>query len=176
MSTAVEHMAATLLRLAGAERDAGNELRAEIFEAAADLTGATCSACGAPLIGGVADAEPPGPPVDGREVDRAPERPHLWLDGPDGDGHRDCVCPIGYHHWAPPETDGRSAVPPTADLPSPHAEPHECCPDCGDDPNDHTLHAPTCRRIGAGGLLQDGPPWKPWPETDGGVSADGGVT
>jgi hypothetical protein len=43
---------------------------------------------------------------------------------------------------------------------------HEHCPDCGDDPNDHTLHAAGCRRIlPAGdprGYLQDGPPWLPW--------------
>jgi hypothetical protein len=125
MTTAAEHMAATLLRLAGAERDAGNELRAEIFEAAADLTGATCSACGAPLIGGVAGAETPGPPVDGREVDRAPTSgpQHIateWIDGVITFSY--CRCPIGRDHRDTPQTDGRSAVPPTADLPSPHAE------------------------------------------------------
>lgn len=72
MTTAAEHMAATLLRLAGVERDEGNTLRAEIFEAAADLTGATCSTCGAPLLG-APDVEHPVVPVDGREVDKAPD-------------------------------------------------------------------------------------------------------
>lgn len=39
---------------------------------------------------------------------------------------------------------------------------HVCCPDCGDDPKDHTLHAPGCWRIDAG-QFQFGPPWKRWP-------------
>jgi hypothetical protein len=41
----------------------------------------------------------------------------------------------------------------------------EACPDCGNDPNDDSLHAEGCRRIDAG-ELQFGPPWKPWPDKE----------
>lgn len=40
---------------------------------------------------------------------------------------------------------------------------HEHCPDCGCDPQDHTMHAEGCRRIGQLDSLQCGPPWMPWP-------------
>lgn len=43
---------------------------------------------------------------------------------------------------------------------------HICCPDCGDDPEDHTLHKDDCRRVGQGVELQCGPPWNPWPEDE----------
>ena len=42
------------------------------------------------------------------------------------------------------------------------------CPDCGNDPNDATLHREGCRRIFDRGDpredLQFGPPFKPWRE------------
>lgn len=39
------------------------------------------------------------------------------------------------------------------------------CPDCGNDPDDNTLHRDGCRRIDhdADGL-QFGPPWQDWPD------------
>jgi hypothetical protein len=49
-----------------------------------------------------------------------------------------------------------------------YEEGHVCCPDCGDEPDDHTLHRDGCRRIFPSGdpleYLQNGPPWLPWPE------------
>lgn len=55
-----------------------------------------------------------------------------------------------------------------------YEEGHECCPDCGDDPNDHTLHAGGCRRVLPSGdpheYLQS-PPWQPWPDTLEGTGA-----
>ena len=42
---------------------------------------------------------------------------------------------------------------------------HTPCPDCGDDPNDRTLHRTGCPRVGAG-PLQFGPPWDPWPDPE----------
>lgn len=41
---------------------------------------------------------------------------------------------------------------------------HICCPDCGDDPKNHTQHQPDCRRVGQATELQCGPPWNPWPD------------
>lgn len=45
---------------------------------------------------------------------------------------------------------------------------HDCCPDCGCDPLDHTIHATGCRRLFPEGhereYLQFGPPWAAWPE------------
>ena len=46
---------------------------------------------------------------------------------------------------------------------------HDPCPDCGDDPNDDTLHRDGCRRTAFANddprrELQFGPPWKPWYE------------
>ncbi len=38
-----------------------------------------------------------------------------------------------------------------------YEEGHKCCPDCGDDPNDHTLHREGCPRIGT--PLQDEATW-----------------
>lgn len=39
----------------------------------------------------------------------------------------------------------------------------EPCPDCGDDPDDPTLHKDGCPRIGTDAEYQCGPPWKPLP-------------
>jgi len=74
--------------------------------------------------------EMPVVPVDGHEVDQAPEREE--------------------------------------DMPG-----HECCPDCGDDPNDHTSHADGCRRIGTAVEIQCGPPWNPFPEAGDRTTNDG---
>jgi hypothetical protein len=39
----------------------------------------------------------------------------------------------------------------------------EHCPDCGCDPDNHTLHVDGCRRCCQPVELQCGPPWNPWP-------------
>lgn len=110
MTTANEAMAAAYLQLARVYRDDGREDLAAAYEVAADSLGATCPHCGGELL----SADPSGPPVDGREVDRAPERYR----------HRaaDYLSGMPKPDFLTPQTDGGvSADPPGATPPSPHA-------------------------------------------------------
>lgn len=69
------------------------------------------------------------------------------------------------------EPDDLSDHPDHPDNRIAHPDRLEPCPDCGNDPDDDSLHRVGCRRTGFANddprlELQFGPPWKPWREAD----------